>query len=56
MRGVFSGVVKVVIDISPPAGAVLVGLPWVAAAMSPIASFSVRSGLQAIVDGTKRWF
>ena len=56
MRGVFSGVVKVVIDIAPPTGAALAGLPWLAAAAGPIASFSVRSGLQAIVDGTKRWF
>ena len=56
MRGVFSGLVKVAIDISPPAGAVVAGMPWLAAALSPIASFSVRSGLQAIVDGTKRWF
>jgi len=56
MRGVFSGLVKVAIDISPPAGAVIAGMPWLAAALSPIASFSVRSGLQAVIDGTKRWF
>jgi hypothetical protein len=56
MRGVFSGVVNVVVDIAPPTAAALVGLPWLAAATGPIASFSVRSGLQAVIDGTKRWF
>jgi hypothetical protein len=56
MRGVFSGIVTLSVDIVPPAVAVASGMPWIAAALGPIAGFSAKSGLQAIVDGTKRWF
>jgi hypothetical protein len=56
MRGVFSGAVILSIDIAPPAISAAVGMPWLSAALGPIAGFSAKSGLQAVVDGTKRWF
>lgn len=56
MRSVLSGIVTVSVDIAPPLAAAGSGMPLLAIAMGYIASFSVRSGCQAIVDGTKRHF
>lgn len=56
MRGVFSGIVTVSVNIAPPVGAALAQMPWLTAALGPLAGYSAKSGLDAIVRGTKRWF
>ena len=56
MRGVFSGVLKVVVDITPPSAVALVGLPWLAAATAQLQASLSGQDCEAIVDGAKRLF